>query len=53
MTTTPAAATELLGADFCRVRSRLRQLGRCFQTGHPCLGNGDRIGVEREALTGR
>jgi hypothetical protein len=38
VTTTPAAATELLGAtkaDFCRVRSRLRQLGRCFQTGDP------------------
>ena len=29
-------AAELLGktkADFCRMRSRLRQLGRCFQTG--------------------
>ena len=37
-TTTPAAATELLGAtkaDLCRVRSRLRELGRCFQTGDP------------------
>jgi hypothetical protein len=37
-TTAPAAATELLGAtkaDFCRMRSRLRQLGRCFQTGDP------------------
>lgn len=35
-TTTPGAAAELLGttkADFCRMRSRLRQLGRCFQTG--------------------
>ena len=35
---TSGAATELLGtaklkADFCRVRSRLRQLGRSFQTG--------------------
>jgi hypothetical protein len=30
------AAAELLGktkADFCRMRSRLRQLGRCFETG--------------------
>jgi hypothetical protein len=37
-TTTPAAATELLGAtkaDFCRVRSRLRQLGRCFLENEP------------------
>jgi hypothetical protein len=35
-TATPGAAAELLGtttADFCRMRSRLRQLGRCFQTG--------------------
>jgi hypothetical protein len=33
---TPSTAAELLGttkADFCRMRSRLRQLGRCFQTG--------------------
>jgi len=33
---TSDAAAELLGktkADFCRMRSRLRQLGRCFQTG--------------------
>ena len=33
---TSGAAAELLGkteADFCRMRSRLRQLGRCFQTG--------------------
>ena len=33
---TSDAATELLGttkADFYRVRSRLRQLGRCFRTG--------------------
>ena len=33
---TPGAAAELLGAtkaDFCRMRSRLRQLGGCFQTG--------------------
>ena len=30
------AAAELLGktkADFCRMRSRLRQLGKCDQTG--------------------
>lgn len=35
-TATPSGAAEWLGttrADFCRVRSRLRQLGRCFQTG--------------------
>ena len=35
-TATPGAAAELLGttkADVCRMRSRLRQLGRCFQTG--------------------
>ena len=34
----PGAAAELLGttkADFCRMRSRLRQLGRCFQSGDP------------------
>jgi hypothetical protein len=34
--TTPGAAAEMLGtrrADFCHARSRLRQLGRCFQTG--------------------
>jgi hypothetical protein len=33
---TSDAAAELLGktyAEFCRMRSRLRQLGRCFQTG--------------------
>jgi hypothetical protein len=33
---TSGAAAELLGktkADFCRMRSRLRQLGTCFQTG--------------------
>jgi len=33
-TATPGAATELLGTttgEFCRMRSRLRQLGRCFQ----------------------
>jgi hypothetical protein len=33
---TSGAAAELLGttkSDFCRRRSRLRQLGRCFQTG--------------------
>jgi hypothetical protein len=33
---TSDAAAELLGktkADFCRMRSRLRQLGRCFLTG--------------------
>jgi hypothetical protein len=33
---TSGAAAELLGktkADFCRMRLRLRQLGRCFQTG--------------------
>jgi hypothetical protein len=33
---TSRAAAELLGktkTDFCRMRSRLRQLGRCFQTG--------------------
>ncbi len=33
---TPGTAAELLGttkSDFCRMRSRLRQLGRCFQTG--------------------
>ena len=32
-TTTPRGAAELLGTtkvDFCRMRSRLRQLGRCF-----------------------
>jgi hypothetical protein len=31
-----SGAAELLGttkADFCRMRSRLRQLGMCFQTG--------------------
>jgi hypothetical protein len=35
-TATARAAAELLGtmkATFCRMRSRLRQLGRCFQTG--------------------
>jgi hypothetical protein len=35
-TATPGAAAELLGtttADFCRMRSRLCQLGRCFRTG--------------------
>lgn len=35
-TATSTAAAEFLGtttADFCRVRSRLRQLGRCFHTG--------------------
>jgi hypothetical protein len=35
-TGTPGAAAKLLRtttADFCRMRSRLRQLGRCFQTG--------------------
>jgi hypothetical protein len=34
-TATPGRAAELLGAtraDFSRMRSRLRQLGRCFQT---------------------
>lgn len=33
---TSGAAAELLGkteSDFCRMPSRLRQLGRCFQTG--------------------
>ena len=33
---TSSAAAELLGktkTDFCRMRSRLHQLGRCFQTG--------------------
>ena len=33
---TSSAAAKLLGttrADFCRMRSRLRQLGRYFQTG--------------------
>src|SRR5271156_3185217 len=33
---TSGAATELLGttkADFSRMRSRLRQLGKCYQTG--------------------
>ena len=35
-TATPNGAAELLNtttANFCRMRSRLRQLGRCFQTG--------------------
>lgn len=35
-TATSGGAAEWLGttrADFCRMRSRLRQLGRCFQTG--------------------
>jgi len=35
-TATPSAAAEVLGtttAGFCRMRSRLRELGRCFQTG--------------------
>lgn len=35
-TATPGGAAELLGAtraDFSRMRSRLRQLSRCFQTG--------------------
>jgi len=35
-TATLGAAAELLGtatADFCRMRSRLRRLGRCFETG--------------------
>ena len=35
-TATRGAAAESLGttkADFCRMRSRLRHLGRCFQTG--------------------
>jgi hypothetical protein len=35
-TATSTAAAEFLGtttADFCRMRSRLRQLGRCFHTG--------------------
>ena len=35
-TATSSAAADVLGtttADFCRMRSRLRQLGRCFQTG--------------------
>jgi len=33
---TSGAAADVLGtttAGFCRMRSRLRQLGRCFQTG--------------------
>jgi hypothetical protein len=37
-TATPAAAAELLGAtkeDFCRTRSRLRQLGGCFLRNEP------------------
>ncbi len=37
-TTTHDAAAELLGirgADFCRVRSRLRQLGKCFLGNEP------------------
>jgi hypothetical protein len=37
-TTTPAAATELLGAtkaDFCRARSQLRRLGSCFLGNEP------------------
>jgi len=35
-TATPGPAAELLGTtigELCRMRSRLRQLGRCFQTG--------------------
>ena len=35
-TATPSAAADVLGtttAGFCRMRSRLRQLGTCFQTG--------------------
>jgi len=35
-TATSSAAADVLGtttAGFCRMRSRLRQLGRCFQTG--------------------
>jgi len=35
-TATSGAAADVLGtttAGFCRMRSRLRQLGRCFQTG--------------------
>jgi hypothetical protein len=35
-TATPGSAAESLGTtmvEFCRMRSRLRQLGRCFQTG--------------------
>jgi hypothetical protein len=35
-TATPSAAADVLGtttAGFCRMRSRLRQLSRCFQTG--------------------
>jgi len=35
-TATPGPAAELLGTtigEFCRMRSRLRQLGRCFHTG--------------------
>jgi hypothetical protein len=35
-TATSSAAADVLGtttADFCRMRSRLRQLGRCLQTG--------------------
>jgi len=34
VTATAAAAAEFLGAtkaDFCRLRSRLHQLGRCFE----------------------
>lgn len=37
-TTTPAVAAEMLGVrrtDFCRMRSRLRQLGRCFLKSEP------------------
>ena len=39
-TATPGAAAELLGtttADFCRMRSRLRQLGKSFMRDEPVL----------------
>jgi hypothetical protein len=56
VTTTPAAATELLGrrkrTSAACARGCASWAGASRQV-IPCLGNGDRIGVEREALTGR
>jgi hypothetical protein len=48
-TATPGGAAELLGAtraDFSRMRSRLRQLGRCFQ-------RGERVPRQRRPYTRR